>query len=72
MNQQLICPETLKQLALGELSNIIISGEIFKPGKYGGVRLLDNTKVLKNTYRKRRITCLETLKTLPWGFSSQA
>ena len=68
-NQHLICADTIKQLATDELSHIQTEGFLFKPGKYGGVSLIPNNKILKKTYRKRRIHCYDTLKTLPWGYS---
>ena len=68
-NQHLICAETIKQLANNEMSHIEIDGLLFKPGKYGGVKLLENKKVLRKTYRKRKITNLEKFETVPWGYS---
>ena len=67
-NKHLINATTMKQLLTNELESISTENMRFKPGRYGGVTLLNENKTLKQTYRKRYITYNRSFKTLPWVF----
>lgn len=58
--------ESMEQIVKGDIYSIKTNSVRFQPMKYGGVKISDNKKTLKNTYTKRRI--IEDYKTLPWGF----
>ena len=71
-NKDLICAETMRRLVNNDIPHITVDGLVFKPGKFGGVSLIENKKVLRKTYRKRRISCTKTFRTLPWGYTNAA
>ena len=67
-NKELVNFETMVKLVLDENEYINTTGNRFKTGKYGGVKLIENNKIFRKTYMKRYISCYDTWKTLPYGY----
>ena len=59
----------MAEIVKGDIDSIKTDSIRFQPLKYGGVKMTDNKKTLKNTYTKRRV--VERFRTLPWGFRKQ-